>query len=269
MSLFRFFSSRQFLYHLIAALFIFVILLFITMKGLEKYTLHGQSHPVPDFSGMFPAEAEQLARDHDMRTEIVDSLFLSDADPGVVVDQIPISGHGVKRNRTIFLTINSTLPEMVTLPQLTDISFRQAHVIIENSGLQIGKINYRPSEFNNLVLFVQLDSMNIYPGKQLPKGTHIDLVVGRELGNGTTLLPSLKGLTLWDANEVLSGAQLSAGVILYDGSVLTSEDSLQVRIWRQRPDPEVVFEVLPGSSVDLWVTVDSLKLSFLTVPEQQ
>jgi eukaryotic-like serine/threonine-protein kinase len=264
MSLSRFFASRFFFKHLLFAFLLLAILIFITMKGLERYTLHGQSYPVPDFSGMLPADAEVLAKENNLRTEIVDSLFLDDADPGVVVDQVPAEGHGVKSGRTIFLTINSTLPEMVTLPQLTDISIRQAQVLVENSGLQIGAISYQPSEFNNLVLNVQIDSTDIFPGEQLPKGTRIDLVVGREHGNQTISLPDLKGLALREAKAILTDNLLNSGVILYDGSVITSEDSLNARIWRQRPDPEVTTGILLGSSVDLWVTVDELKLEFIT-----
>jgi len=150
---------------------------------------------------------------------------------------------------------------MVTLPQLTDISFRQAQVLIENAGLQLGNILYRPSEYNNLVLNVQIDSTDIFPGKQLPKGSQIDLVVGREHGNQTTPLPDLAGLSVEQAQLILTDALLNTGVIIYDESVTSSEDSLNARIWRQRPTPQTSGTVLLGSSVDLWVTADSLKIS--------
>lgn len=260
MSFIKFLTSRMFLVNLIVAAFIVALLLFITMKGLEMYTRHGQSNPVPDFTGMMPDEAQQTAQQQNLKVNVVDSLFLEDAAPGVVVDQIPRPGHGVKQNRTIFLTINSTQPEMVTLPQLTDISFRQAQVLIENSGLQIGNISYRPSEYDNLVLNVQIDSVNIKTGKQLAKGTRVDLIVGRQHGNQTTPLPDLIGLTVDEAQETLTAAMLNTGVVIFDESVLSSEDSISARIWRQRPNPRVTGNILLGSSVDLWVTVDQLKI---------
>jgi eukaryotic-like serine/threonine-protein kinase len=260
MSLSRFLTSRTFLIQLILAAVFVVVLLVLTMKGLENYTRHGQSNPVPDFSGLVPAEAKKIAEKNNMKVKVVDSLFLEDAAPGTVVDQIPVPGHGVKQNRTIFLTINSTLPEMVTLPQLTDISFRQAQVLAENAGLQIGEISYHPSEFNNLVLSVKIDSAAIFPGKQLPKGTRIDLVIGRQLGNQATLLPDLTGLTIAEAQLTLTNAMLNTGVIIFDESVVSGEDSINAQIWRQRPDPKVTITVLTGTSVDLWATVDQLKI---------
>jgi beta-lactam-binding protein with PASTA domain len=260
MSFTRFLTSRTFLVNLILAAALLAIILFITMKGLEKYTRHGQSNPVPEFTGMLPAEAQKIAHQQNLKVEIVDSLFLENTEPGVVVDQIPRPGHGVKQNRTIFLTINSTQPEMVTLPQLTDISFRQAQVLVENSGLQIGNIFYQPSEYDNLVLNVQIDSTDIRPGKQLPKGTSVDLIVGRKHGNQTTPLPDLIGLTVDEAQATLTSAMLNTGVVIYDESIRSSGDSLSARVWRQRPDPRITGSILLGSSIDIWVTVDQLKI---------
>jgi beta-lactam-binding protein with PASTA domain len=260
MSFTRFLTSRTFFVNLILAAALLAIILFITMKGLEKYTRHGQSNPVPEFTGMLPAEAQKIAHQQNLKVEIVDSLFLENTEPGVVVDQIPRPGHGVKQNRTIFLTINSTQPEMVTLPQLTDISFRQAQVLVENSGLQIGNIFYQPSEYDNLVLNVQIDSTDIRPGKQLPKGTSVDLIVGRKHGNQTTPLPDLIGLTVDEAQATLTSAMLNTGVVIYDESIRSSGDSLSARVWRQRPDPRITGSILLGSSIDIWVTVDQLKI---------
>jgi len=230
------------------------------MQGLKVYTRHGEANPGPDFSDLTPVEAFHSAKQHDLVIEIVDSLYVDDAKPGVVVDQVPDAGHKVKKHRTIFLTINSTTPELVTLPQLTDISFRQSQALIENSGLQIGRISYQPSEYNNLVLAVEIDSVKLFAGQKLPKGTKIDLIVGREQGNMVTSLPNMTGLTVEEAKMALTDAMLNTGVVIYDNSVLSAGDSLNAQVWRQRPNPRVTASVNLGSSVDLWVTVDQLKI---------
>ncbi len=259
MSLLRFLTSRIFLKNLGIAVILLAILSFISLKGLEKYTLHGQIKQVPDFTGMLPDEAQKIAVRNNIRTEIIDSLFLDDAAPGAVVDQIPRPGHGVKQNRKIFLTINATNPEIITLPKLTDISYRQALAIIENSGLKTGKISYKPSEFDNLVLAMQIDSVDVKPGKKIPKGTKIELVIGRKAGHHTSYLPALTGLTIIEAKEVLEAALLNTGVVIYDETVFSKEDSVNIRVWKQRPDPETTTSISAGSSVDIWVTADSLK----------
>ncbi len=261
MSLPKFFISRTFLIQLILAAVLLIALLISAMKGLQKYTRHGQSEPVPDFTGMVPAEAKKIASERHLKIQIADSVYLDDAAPGAVVDQVPRPQHGVKQNRTIFLTINSVNREMVTVPKLTDISIRQARVLIENSGMQIGNITYQPSEFNNLVLKAQINREDIIRGKQLPKGTRIDLVVGRQTGAHTTILPDLTGYTVEEALNILDSSVLGAGVVIYDESVFSQEDSLNARIWKQRPNPVNSPVILLGSSVDLWVTVDENKLN--------
>jgi len=260
MSLKRFLLIRLFLKNLFLAVIVAIVLIILTMQGLKIYTRHGQANPVPDFSDLNPSEAYHTARQHDLKIEIVDSLYVDDARPGVVVDQVPEAGHKVKKHRTIFLTINSTTPELVTLPQLTDISYRQSQALIENSGLQIGRISYQPSEYNNLVLAVEIDSVKLSAGQKLPKGTKIDLIVGREQDNMVTSLPNLTGLTVEEAKMALTDAMLNTGVVIYDNSVLSAEDSLNAQVWRQRPNPRVTRSVNLGSSVDLWVTVDQLKI---------
>lgn len=264
MSLSNFLRSRRFLLHLTLAILLIIALVFLTLQGLKIYTRHGQSNPVPDFYGLNQAEAKATAQQYDLRVEIVDSLFMSEADPGVVVDQLPGAGSRVKEDRTIFLTINSTQPEQVTLPQLTDISFRQAKVLIENSGLEIGNISYRPSEYNDLVLEIQRNSTELHAGQKLPKGSSIDLIVGREQGNQVTDLPYLLGLSIPEAKETLTDAMLNTGVIIYDESVLSAEDSTNAVVWKQQPNPRVTANATLGSSVDLWVTVDQLKIEDAT-----
>ncbi len=256
----RFLTSRTFLLQVAIAAGVGLVLVFITLKVLEMYTRHGQSHPVPDFSGMSQPEANKIANHNNLRIEVIDSVFMEDAPPGVIVDQLPEAGHGVKQNRTVFVSINSTQPEMVTVPQLSDISFRQAQVLIENSGLQVGKINYMPSQFNNLVLEVQFKSKKLNPGEKLPKGSDVDIVIGRSQGNTSTPLPDLTGLTITDAELTLNDAMLNSGVVIYDNSIISSADSLEARVWRQRPSPKNTSSVLLGTYIDLWLTVDSLKL---------
>ena len=267
MSLRQFLTSRVFFRHIIFAIVVFAVLLFVVMKGLKIYTHHGQSYPVPDFAGMNVKEAENLAIQNNFRVEILDSVYVNTVPPGSVVDQVPEAGFHVKENRLIYITINSTQPEQVQIPKLTDISFRQAKVLIENGGLSIGTISYEPSEFNDLVLRVQIDSTDIAPGMKVVKGTSVDLIIGRNQGNTATPLPLVKGLNIEEAENTLINAMLNPGVIIYDETILNAEDSLNAKIWQQRPDPRTNPSVNLGTTIDLWVTVDSLKYTDIITEE--
>lgn len=267
MSLKKFLFSRTFLIQIIAAAILVAGLLLITMKVLKIYTKHGESYPVPDFSEMRYDDAAEVAANQNLKVEIVDSVFVDDVPPGAIIDQIPEAGFKVKENRTIFLTINSVQEEQVTVPKLTDISYRQAQVLIENSGLNVGEISYQPSEYNDLVLNVQIASQDVRPGRKVAKGTRVDLVIGRTEGNVATPLPNLIGLSVEEAENTLTHAMLNLGVSIYDETIISEEDSINARVWKQSPNPKIVANVNLGSSVDVWITVDALKIKEASGPE--
>lgn len=267
MSFKKFLISRVFFINLAIAVVLVGVLIFITMKSLNSYTRHGQSNPVPDFTGMVQQKAIIIAAQNNLKIEIIDSVYTNKVQPGAIVDQVPNPGFGVKENRTVFLTINSTQKEQIVLPKLTDISFRQAQVLVENCGLLIGEISYQPSEYNNLVLKVEQDSTEIFQGNLLLKGSTIDLIIGRDPENEQTSMPDLYGLNIEEAKKIITDAMLNFGVLIYDESFLSADDSLNAIIWRQRPDIKINSSVKLGTSVDLWITVDEEKI--IKVQEQK
>ncbi len=261
MSLGKFLKSRTFFINLLAAVILVAVLLVITMQGLKLYTHHGTSYPVPNFTGLSFEEAMVKAHEGNLKIEIIDSVYNKKFKPGEILDQQPVAHSEVKENRTIFITINSLQPETVILPKLTDISYRQAQVLVDNCGLFVGNISYQPSEYNDLVLEVQQDSVKIQAGDKIIKGTSIDLIIGRSKGNLKTPLPNLTGFTIEEAQVTLTDAKLNQGVLIYDNTIETTEDSINAKIWKQAPNPKFVSTVDLGSSVDLWLTVDSLKVN--------
>ncbi|TNF42952.1 MAG: PASTA domain-containing protein [Bacteroidetes bacterium] len=260
MSLKDFLTSRVFLKHLILSILLVLIIIVFTLQRLKSYTQHGQSFPVPDFTGLTIQEIKPIAEQNDMQFEVIDSVHFDGAKPGVVVEQVPKANAKVKRNRVVLLTINSTVPEKVTLPKLTDISFRQAQALIENCGIVLGNISYEPSEYNNLVLKVEQNANELNQGDIIFKGSSVDLIIGSSSGNQDTPLPNLTGLTLTSADSLLKNNFLITGVVIYDGTVITTEDTLSAFVWKQYPSIKNARIVSLGTSVDLWFTLDSLKI---------
>ena len=261
MSLRNFLTSRVFFKNLLLAIVLVFIIIFGVMQWLKVYTHHGEAYAVPDFTGLAGNEITAKASQNNLRFEIIDSVFDNSALPGVVVDQEPEPGFKVKQNRTIFLTINFTQLEKISLPKMTDISFRQAQVLAENNGIVIGNISYEPSEFNDLVLKVEQDSVELKTGDLILKGSSVDLIVGRNPGNENTSLPDLTGNNIALARSTLTNAMLNTGVVIYDAAVVTAEDSINAFVWKQYPSAKNTKRIGLGSSVDLWLTVDSLKIN--------
>jgi beta-lactam-binding protein with PASTA domain len=267
MSLKNFITSRTFLKHLVLSVIIVVAIVAIVLQQLKSYTHHGESYPVPDFTGLTVNEIGAIAKEAHLKVEIIDSMHFDDAKPGAVVEQVPEPGFKVKKGRIVFLTINSTVPEMVVLPKLTDISFRQALGMLENCGLKPGKITYQPSEYNNLVLNVEQNSKVLNQGDIIVKGSNIDLVIGSNSGIQDTPLPNLMGKTYAEAKTLLASYMLNTGSLICDGTIVTSEDTLAATIWKQYPGINIRTVSL-GTSVDLWLTLDSSKISQPAQTEQ-
>lgn len=260
MSLKKFLLSRTFLINVVIAFLIVILILTATLIGLKKYTHHGEAYPVPDLRGLTEQEVREKVAAEDLNYRIIDSAYIKNDKPGCVIDQVPKPGFKVKENRTILITINSKAPEQVTLPKLRDISYREAQVLIEDCGLVLGDISFMPSEYDNLVLKALHDSTEVFKGDVLPAGSVIDLVLGKGSGFKKTAVPNLIGLTISEAKTVILDSLLNPGVIIYDESIITTEDSLDAKLWKQRPEPGKNRLVELGSSIDMWVTVDQGKL---------
>ncbi len=223
------------------------------MIMLSFYTNKGENFPTPDLKGLSIGQVENLSGKNNFRFKVQDSVFRKDVQPGIIVLQNPEAGHKIKPNRMINLTLASVLPEQVEVPKLTDVSMRQARVLLDSKGFALGNIEFKPSEFDGLVLEQKYKGHDIDPGTKLGNGETIDLVVGKNLTGGETLIPDLSGYTIAIAREMLKNKSLSIGSTIYDPSVLSKEDTLNAVIWKQLPLPDSTNFVKPGISVDIWL----------------
>ena len=253
-------KTRPFFVNIAAIFILVIVLVYLSLVFLKIYTHHGQSVKVPDYKGLTQNDIIKLSEKKHLRYRIIDSIYVPDITPGSVIEQYPATGNSVKQNRTVYLTIASIVPEKAPIPKLTDVSLREAQSRLENAGFKIGKVIFRPSEFVNLVLAQRYHDAELPAGIMMPKGTEVDLVVGKGLSNEKINIPDLSGLTLDYAKYVLYNLNLNTGALVYDNSVVNPYDSLNARVWKQSPDSLETTNVELGSSIDLWLTVDEDKL---------
>jgi beta-lactam-binding protein with PASTA domain len=260
MSFRKFLKSKVFWLNVILAVVLTLIMLWLTMYALSKYTHHGEAFPTPNLTGLEKTDWEKIASDKQIEVVIRDSVYNTDYKPGSIIEQLPRTGHYIKAGRTIYVTVAAVKPEMVQLPKLTDVSLRQARVLLESSSLKLGEVTYSPSEYNSLVLAQKLHGANIDPGILVPRGTPIDLVVGKTMENQRTIVPDLTGYTYDAGRKILQDVSLTVGAVIYSKDVKTEEDSTNAVIWQQSPQFNRHEGVEIGHSVDLWLKlpVDSL-----------
>ena len=260
MDFFRFLITKKFLRHLGLAVAIAIILLLGTLVGLKIYTHHGRTILVPDMTGLTLDEVDDVTSSRHLRFEVIDSVFSTEMPRGTVIKQNPNASSKVKKNRKIFLTMNAVNPEMVSMPQLIGLSFRQARLALQNAGLIQGNIEYRPDYAKNNVLQQMHNNSVIIEGTEITKGAVIDLILGMGLSSKTTRVPDLVGLGLEEASEIISDYYLNLGAMTYDLSFEEAEDSTGAFIWRQYPDFDKFRRLNMGMEIDIWLTLDSTLL---------
>jgi len=260
MSFIKFIISKPFLKNLGMIAVTLLLLLTITFVSLNIYTHHGEANPLPDFSGLTESQFKDVVKKHNLRYKIIDSVHIADKLPGVVIEQTPNVGEKVKRNRTIFFTINSYTKEKVQMPNVVEASLRDAKVTLESYGLKTGKIIYVPSEYTNLVMGQMYRGKPIERGITIPKGSRIDLMIGKGLSNKKTNIPDLTELSIEKAEQTCLNTSLNIGAIICDSSIVTGADSASAFVWKQRPEAKEGKRLFLGSSIDIWISLDSAKI---------
>ena len=244
----EFLKSKTFFRNLIILFLILVVVFFSLTLLLNKYTLHGENISVPELRGLKISKLEKILITHNFHYKVVDSLYEVEKEPGTILDQDPAPNSKVKVNRTIYLTVNATQPPDVKMPDLVDVSFRQAEAMLQSFGLIIGDVVYRSDLAKNAVLEQLYKNRNKKPGTMIPKGAVIDLVLGDGLGDIEVPVPNLIGLTLNEAMLVIRKASLSIGHVQFDGG---NSDTLNAKIYSQKPSSEDGIMLRQGDSVDI------------------
>lgn len=253
-----FLKSKQFLLHLLLSAVAGFMLLFVVYQWLNSYTNHGETITVPDLKGRKLRELNAFLSGKSFEVKISDSsVFLLDQPPGVVIDQDPAPNEKVKEGRTIYVTVTRTVPPQVKLPNLMDVSVKQAEAILASYGLRVGQQILKPDLAKNVVLAILFKSREMKPGDELPKGSSIDLVIGDGIGTTDVEVPSLTGLTLDEALFVLQGSSINTGSVVFDDEV---RDTTLARVYRQVPEPGDSVFIKQGESIDLFLTESPEKI---------
>ncbi len=223
-------------------------------------TRHGSRRTVPDFSGVQLLEAQRLARRHDLKLQINDSLFVPAYEGGIVLDQLPKGGVEVKPGRTVYITINSFRQKMVPVPFVADRSLRQAKNMLEIAGLEIAQLIYRPDMATNYVLDEYFGRQRITETTRVEAemGSGVTLYVGVQPGHNVTVVPQVIGLSLRDAKSRLWELGLNVGKVAFDDGInlLNQKDA---HVYMQSPKAER--HVVLGAKVDLQLTLDGQKVT--------
>ncbi|NAY92522.1 PASTA domain-containing protein [Muricauda sp. JGD-17] len=177
-----FLKSKTFLIQLGLALLALVLLSFLALKWLKSSTNHGEFVEVPDFSKMSVMEMRNAVEDAGLRYQILDSSNYNPEYPRFsILEQDPPAGNKVKSNRKIYFTVNPSGYKKVTVPDIIQVTQRNATSMLRAVGLDVQRVTYIDELGKDMVYNMKHKGKYIKPGDKLPKTSKIELICG----NGT------------------------------------------------------------------------------------
>lgn len=132
--------------------------LIIVYLSLGIFTRHGASATVPAVENMSYTQAIKILHENGFRTDIRDSVYNEDVEPGFVIEQFPAAGSSVKPGRKIFLYINAVQPREAIIdseagdePALKGFSMRQGMAKLEELGFRNVNVVKVPGDNDRII----------------------------------------------------------------------------------------------------------------------
>lgn len=241
-----FLKQKKFYVNLLIIVVLAFFLLWLTIKLLNVYTRHGKVYELPDFTGMTIEEVRNEYHD-DYHFILIDSVYSKTQEPGSIVQQDPLPNSKVKKGRNVYYIIVAKTPEKTNMPNLNNLSLRQALVLLESSGLEVDEIIYMKHFARNAICEQHYEGSIIKPGTELIKGSKITLYVGLGPDELNTQMPKIYGLTAKEAKRTLNMAGLNLGEETFDDN-----DSIHLmKVYKAEPSLSTR-SLRPGTFVNVW-----------------
>ena len=239
--------------NLLIAVGIGIVALVALLLSLRTYTEHGVEIEVPVITELYLEEARLILESEGLHIEVIDSTYSTKVPLGTIVEQNPSAGSKVKNGRTVYVIQNAQMRRPVILPELRDMSLRQAQTTLSTLGLVVDSIAYEPSTYRDIVLDIRMGDSIMNAGARLEEGSKILLIVGRGQGTEEVSVPSVIGKPLDEARSWLMAHALTVGIVEYD--IPPTEENKQLYIVYSQ-SPAIGTVVVEGSNINLKLSLD-------------
>lgn len=259
-SVLGYFMSRQFWMTVLLLIGLSMLSFFLLTAGLKWYTNHGQRLEVDDYVEMNLADAQAQIERSNFRVEIIDSVFLVDRPPHVVLRQDPAPGAFVKEDRRIYLTVTKSIADDVELPSLAgtyDFSRYMRKLTMLDIQGEIKDRVYSNRYQANTILNVyyegkEISEAELKAGFKVPKGSTLQFTVTSKAG-GLADVPKMTCLTFEEAKFFIQDYRLRVGRVQADATVSNKELAY---VWRQDPPYSPGATIPFESEVHLFLTAN-------------
>ena len=210
MGYFHFLREKKFYINLLIILLTCGALLWLTFRLLDKYTRHDEVYTMPDFVGQdFQEVKHEYSKDFNFI--LIDSVYPKGQQPGSIYQQDPLPGSKIKKGRNVYAIIVAVTPEKTLMPNLKNISLREAIGRLDSNGLEVDHLDYVPYSYKNNVIEQFYQNQPIEEGTELVKGSKIVLQVGIGDNKDKVKVPNLIGKPAMEAKRILNLTGLNLG----------------------------------------------------------
>jgi beta-lactam-binding protein with PASTA domain len=175
----NFLRSKVFLINLGLALLVLILFCVLMLQWLKSSTRHGEFVEVPDLAKLSVSEMRRTIEQANLRYEVIDSAdFNPDYPRFSIIEQDPAAGNKVKENRKIYVTVNPSGYKKVSVPNIIQVTQRNAASMLKAVGLEVERVTYINELGKDMVYYIRYNGKNIQPGDRVPKTSGIELVCG-------------------------------------------------------------------------------------------
>lgn len=166
----------------LAAMAAVVVLLVVGAKfGIDIYTHHGESIPIPDIKHKSFGDAKQILANAGLLIEVTDTGYVRTLPADCILEQSPQPGDRVKSGHVIYVIVNSGNTPTITLPDIIDnSSMREAMAKLRAMGFKVGPPQFIVGE-REWVYGATVNGRHVVAGDKIP----VDAVVVLQVGNGS------------------------------------------------------------------------------------
>jgi len=185
----NFLRSRTLLINIGIAFIVLILISLLTFEWLKGSTNHGELVEVPDLSGMTVMDMRETIEGANLRYEVLDSANYNPEYPRFsIIEQNPLAGDKVKEDRKIYITVNPSGYKKVTVPNIVQVTQRNATSMLRAVGLDVQRVTYIDQLGKDMVYYIKFKGKNISPGDKLPKTSKIELICGNGSITGSARL---------------------------------------------------------------------------------
>lgn len=242
------FKKYPLLKHLTLMLAVSLGIIAVVFLFIKLYARQGKEFVLPDMVG---SNIEEMRADASLDIEyvIVDSVFNEHDPGGRILTQDPKGGTMVKSGRKVYVTITSYSAEKTYLPDLCDLSLRQAVSQLYSMGLQGGTLRFVESPDRNAVLSLSQNGRTLQAGQEVNSGSRIDMVVGLGDEGGFALVPFVIGKTAKEARREILSSSMNVGREVFDAG----SSRANAVVYRQVPGFTGITHYPLGTEVTLYL----------------